>query len=202
MSRKERVGIYGGTFNPPHVGHVGAAEAFSRTAGLDKLIIMPDFLPPHKELRGAVTPEDRLEMCRRAFSHLENVEVSDHEIKRGGKSYTAVTLESFSSAERELFFLVGTDMLLTLGTWYHPERIFELATVCYVRRECDPDISRAISERIEEYKRAFNARIMYIPLDVIEVSSSKIRKDAEDGADRDFLPEAVYEYIKDKELYQ
>ncbi len=201
MSEKERIGIYGGTFNPPHIGHIGAAEAFARAAKLDRLIIMPDFMPPHKEYSSSVSAEDRAEMCRLAFSHIKNVEVSDFEISRGGKSYTAVTLEAFSGDERELYFLVGTDMLLTLGEWYMPERIFANAVICYVRREADEANGALIEEAIKKYETAYGARIIPIKLDVIEVSSSEIRRAAADGADREYLSDGVYEYIKEKGLY-
>ena len=115
MTEKRRVGIYGGTFNPPHNGHVGAAEAFCRGALLDELIIMPDFLPPHKEIDKAVSADERLKMCELAFSHIEKARVSDMEIRRGGRSYTSVTLEELSSPDVDLYFLCGTDMILTIG---------------------------------------------------------------------------------------
>ena len=97
-------------------------------------MIIPDCLPPHKEYSGSVTEEQRLEMCKLAFGHIENVTISDMEIKRGGRSYTSVTLEELTSPDRELYFLCGTDMFLTLESWYRPEVIFDLATICYIRR--------------------------------------------------------------------
>ena len=83
-----RLGVYGGTFSPPHLGHIESAEAFYREMKLDKLLIIPTFIPPHKEAKDDASPEDRLEMCKLAFSHIPNTEISDMEIKRGGKSYT------------------------------------------------------------------------------------------------------------------
>jgi nicotinate-nucleotide adenylyltransferase len=106
---KIRLGIYGGTFSPPHLGHVSAARSFVRGADLDKLIIMPDFTPPHKLDFGNATAEDRLEMCRIAFADVPCTEVSDFEILRGGKSYTYVTLEAFAKENVDLFFLCGTE---------------------------------------------------------------------------------------------
>ena len=84
--KKIRVGIFGGTFNPPHCGHVAAAESFYRTIKPDEIMIIPDCLPPHKEYSGTVTEEQRLEMCKLAFGHIENVTISDMEIKRGGRN--------------------------------------------------------------------------------------------------------------------
>ena len=125
--KKKRVGVYGGTFSPPHIAHVRVAKAFSDALSLDKLLIIPAFLPPHKQVDKNISANTRLEMCRLAFSDIENAEVSDIEIARGGKSYTAITLESLSSDDVELFLLCGTDMFLTLDSWYSPKKIFERA---------------------------------------------------------------------------
>ena len=202
MTKKRRVGIYGGTFNPPHNGHVGSAEAFSKEAALDELIIMPDFLPPHKEIAAAVAAEDRLKMCQLAFSHIEKARVSDMEIKRGGRSYTAITLEEVSAPDIDLYFLCGTDMLLTLSEWYRPERIFELATICYVRRENDEEITRKIDEKVKDYQERYHARIIKIqPSEVKVISSSELRQSLLSGINSDLIPSSVMNYIKEKELY-
>ena len=201
--KKRKIGIYGGTFSPPHVGHVGAAESFAKAIAFDKLIIMPDFLPPHKNFDGEVTANDRLEMCRLAFSHIENAEISDLEIKRGGKSYTALTLGELSSPDSELYFLCGTDMFLTLGEWYAPEKIFECATICVIRRESDRDNDSRIDELTEVYKKKYSARIVKIPGRIIEVSSSDIRDALKNSRQSsEFLPEKVYNYILDKGFYR
>ena len=203
MIAKKRVGIYGGTFNPPHNGHVGAAEAFCRDALLDELIIMPDFLPPHKEIANTISPSDRLRMCDLAFSHIEKAYVSDMEIKRGGRSYTYITLEELERPDAELYFLCGTDMLLTLSEWVRPERIFELATICYVRRENDEATSALIAQRVEEYEEKYSARIIKIvPDEVKVVSSSELRESLKKGFDIGALPISVLEYIKEKGLYK
>ena len=201
---KKRIGIYGGTFSPPHIGHVGAAESFSAATEPDVLMIMPDFLPPHKELDGNVSADDRLEMSRLAFGHIKNAFVSDLEIKRGGRSYTSVTLEGLSGDDRELYFLCGTDMFLTLGSWYRPEVIFNLATICYVRREADEETTRRIENLSAEYKEKFDARIIPIDLAVREVSSSELREYLKHDDERAaaLLPRGVYDYIEKRGLYR
>lgn len=200
MSRK--IGIYGGTFSPPHIGHVGAAESFARELSLDEILIMPDYLPPHKQFDFLVTEDDRLEMCKRAFSHIEKATVSELEIKRGGKSYTSVTLEELTAPDTELYFLCGTDMFLTLDSWFRAPVIFELATICYVRRESDSANDSAIKQKNEEYKSRFGAKIIPIKTDVKEISSSELRAALKKRADvSDFLPESVYDYIVEKSLY-
>ncbi len=198
-----RLGIFGGTFSPPHLGHIRAAITFVREARLDKLLIMPDFLPPHKEEFGGASAEDRLEMCRLAFSDVPCSEVSDFEIRNGGKSYTYLTLEEFSGEDVELYFLCGTDMLVTLDQWKHPEVIFKLATVCYVRREHGEMTDALVSEKIRELEERFSARIIELKHDVFEVSSTEIRSEIGDGDESDdSLPRAVIDYVKKRGLYR
>ena len=200
MSRK--IGIYGGTFSPPHIGHVGAAESFAREIALDEILIMPDYLPPHKQFDFLVTEDDRLEMCKRAFSHIEKAVISELEIKRGGKSYTSVTLEELSAPDTELFFLCGTDMFLTLDSWFRAPLIFKLAAICYVRRENDEINDALIEQRTEEYISRFGAKIIPVRTEVKEVSSSELRSALKSRADvSELLPKLVYEYIVEKSLY-
>lgn len=201
--KKRKIGIYGGTFSPPHVGHVAAAESFARAIAFDKLIIMPDFLPPHKEFDGNVSAEDRLRMCELAFSHIKNVEVSDLEIKRGGRSYTAVTLEELSAPDAELYFLCGTDMFLTLGEWYLPEKIFSSAIICLIRRESDPENDFRITNLAKEYKKKYSAKIIDIQGQIVEISSSEVREAIKNSKEiTKHLSDRVYEYILEKDLYK
>ena len=174
MKNKRRVGVYGGTFNPPHVAHVMVAEQFAKAMALDELIIIPSNLPPHKEFSGTVRADERLEMTKLAFSHIDSATVSDMEMKRGGKSYTVDTLRALSSDDRDLYFLLGTDMLLTLDSWYMPDEIFKLATICYVRRESDPEVSSELLRKEKEYREHFGAKIVAIDADVIEISSCRL----------------------------
>ncbi len=194
-----RLGIYGGTFSPPHKGHTEAAEAFVREMKLDKLLIIPTFIPPHKATSEDASPEDRLEMCRLAFSHIPNSEISDMEIKRGGKSYTYLTLEELQDEGVELFFLCGTDMILTFDRWMRYEYIFKLASICYARRETDDEISLKIKEKTEQYKKE-GAEIFEIKHRVTEISSSEIR-DSIDMSECEYLTPEVLSYIKDRGLY-
>lgn len=196
---KTRVGIFGGTFNPPHIGHIRSAEQFADQMKLDKLIIMPSFIPPHKVYDINVSCEDRFEMCKLAFTDIAIAEVSDLEIQRGGKSYTYLTLEEMSSENIDLFFLCGTDMILSMDTWRNPEIIFELCSVCYARRESDPEIEAVISQKCEEYTRKFGAKIYKIDLDTIDISSSEIRNNEINNT---YLTPAVREYIAKRGLYR
>ena len=197
-----KVGIFGGTFNPPHLGHVSSAEAFVKYVDLDELIIMPDYLPPHKVADALVSADDRMQMCNLAFSHIDKVKISDLEISRGGKSYTAVTLTELSSPDTRLYFLCGTDMFLTLDRWYDFKTIFNLAVICYVRRESDEKTGIEIEKKREEYKEKYNASIIEIPSEVVPVSSSELRGEILSGRDNQLLPLSVCDYIEAKGLYK
>lgn len=199
-----RLGIFGGTFSPPHIGHVGALSAFAAAIPLDKILVVPTFVPPHKEYNEEADSAERLEMARLAFSHIERVEISDMEIRRGGRSYTYLTLEELSGEGTELYFLCGTDMLLTLDTWKNFERVFALATICYVRREDDDALTARIAEKIEEYRTKWGARIIGIEAKAIEISSTELRFGIKSN-DVDILqkiPKATLSFIEERGLYR
>ena len=192
--KKTRVGIFGGTFNPPHIGHIEAARAFVTGAQLDTLIIMPAFIPPHKEYTSTVSCEERLAMCKLAFADVDKATVSDLEMSRGGKSYTYLTLQELKNDDVDLYFLCGTDMILTMGNWKNPDIIFSLANVCYIRRETDLETTGMIAEKCKEYERLYGAKIIPINADVIEISSSDIRDKKVDL--NLYLSAEVQEYIR------
>ncbi len=197
-----RIGIYGGTFSPPHNGHIAAAKAFMEQMWLDLLYIIPAALPPHKEMEVAVSAVDRLQMCRRAFSGMEGVWVSDLEILRGGKSYTSDTLRELCGADRRLFLLCGTDMMLTLDSWHEPEEIFRLSYPVYIRRENDPETGKQIIAKIAEYQQKYGKVVRRIVTEPIEVSSHEIRQRIREGKSvKDLIPESVEEYIREHHLY-
>ena len=127
-----RIGIYGGTFNPPHIGHVHAAEEAERVMGLDKLLIVPDNVPPHKTLpEGSPDNAQRLEMVRLAFGAVPCAEVSDLELRREGKSYSVDTVRAVHAQypDAELWLLMGSDMLEILHLWHEPEALMRLANI-------------------------------------------------------------------------
>ena len=193
-----KIGLLGGSFSPPHKGHLHAAVCARDELNLDKIILIPAGDPPHKVLpEGTPSAHHRLEMARIAATTV-GAEVSDIEILRGGKSYTADTLTALCELypEDELYFIMGTDMILTLDSWYKPQVIFDCATVCAVARD-DGDV-----ERIEDKGRALSkmgARIEIIKCPAMPASSTEIREDIE--AKRDLLPQGVYEYILRENLY-
>lgn len=139
-------------------------------------------------------------MCRLAFGNIPNTEISDLEISRGGKSYTYLTLQELASDDIELYFLCGTDMILTMDTWKNPEIIFTLAKICYIRRESDNAISELLIEKCGDYFQKYGADIIQINTEAIEISSSEIR--AEDGIWDRYLTANVIDYIRNQGLYK
>ena len=197
---KKRVGIFGGTFNPPHIGHVAAANAFCSEIQLDRLIVMPSFIPPHKEYKSDVSCEDRLHMCKIAFKDVPKATVSDLEITRGGTSYTYLTLQELTEEDTELYFLCGTDMILTMDLWKKPDVIFSLSRICYIRRENDGETTKMLDKKIAEYTEKFNATVIPIHSDVIEISSSEVRDNVNRASQ--YLPDGVFEFIREAGLYK
>ena len=127
-----KIGIYGGTFNPVHTGHIHAVKQAQETLCLDRLLLIPDRIAPHKQIpSGSPTPEQRLEMVRLAVAEEKRMEVSDLELRREGPSYTYLTVEALRAEypEAELYLLMGTDMFLSFHTWKHPEKILENASL-------------------------------------------------------------------------
>ncbi len=197
-----RVGIYGGTFSPVHVGHVAAARAFMEQMWLDILYVIPAGIPPHKTVKGDASTADRLEMCRRAFADMEGVIVSDLELRRTGKSYTVDTLRELYDPDGRLFLLLGTDMLMTLDSWREPEEIFRLAYPVYIRREADASLDDIIVRKIADYHARFGKVVRRIQAPPIELSSSDVRVAVAAGRPLDGLvPPAVASYILEKDLY-
>lgn len=197
-----RIGIYGGTFSPPHNGHLRAAQAFMEQMWLDFLFVIPAAIPPHKEMEHPVSAQDRFRMTQLAFSGMEGVYVSDMELQRGGKSYTVDTLRELSGEDRRLFLLCGTDMLLTLDQWKEPEEIFRLCYPVYIRREKDPLLDEPIIKKIAEYQEKYGKVVRRIQAEPTVLSSHEIREKLIAGESIDGLvPEMVRQYIFDNHLY-
>jgi len=198
-----RIGVYGGAFNPPHNGHLHAVESARAALGLDRVIVVPSCVPPHKEIPpGTPSDADRLEMARLAFSPI-GAQISDMELRRGGVSYTAQTMELFASQHPgdDLWFIVGTDMFLSMHKWKTPERIFALCRIAAVPREADD--RDAISEQKAQLERAYGARVDVVPVRPYEAASSHVRAALRSGGnDADALSEAVRAYIARRGLYK
>lgn len=200
--KTERVGIFGGTFSPPHNGHVHAAKAFLEKMALDRLFVIPVGVPPHKTRTESTSCEDRLALCRAAFSFSDQITVSDMEMQREGKSYTADTLSLLAKEDRQLFLFCGTDMLLTLDRWRDPERIFRLAHIVYLARENDKAALSDMRQKAEEYRARFGATVLELAATAVSMSSSEVRSRVAEGRPwEDTVPEGVAQIIRQRGLY-
>ncbi len=198
-----KIGIYGGTFDPPHLGHSHAAKAAMDLLGLDKLIFVPAKQPPHKALStDSATPQQRLDMVALTADSLlapDRVAVDDLELGREGKSYTSDTLRQMRKTypDADLWLLMGTDMFLTLQSWHESEVILSLANIAAFAR-AEADSAEQMERQGEFLRERFGAKVRILQLPKIyEISSTDIRRDC-DGAG---LPTAVWGYILRNGLY-
>lgn len=195
-----KVGIYGGSFDPVHKGHKLLAENLSKEINADKVIIIPAAVSPFK--KGTVaSDEDRLNMCRLAFSE-DLFTISDWEIKNGGKSYTIDTVSELKRLypNDKLYLFMGDDMLLSFHKWYKYDEILKLCTlVCGCRTEDGEKLS-LMKDYAENVLNLKENEIVICESEPIEISSTEIRENLKKG-DCDFLDEKVNEYIKSRGLY-
>ena len=198
-----KTGIYGGTFNPIHNGHLHIVEEFRRGLGLDRVLLIPTRVPPHKAAPDLASAGERFAMCRLAAQGKPWLELSDIEMRREGKSYTAETLEELSVLypQDQFYLLMGEDMFLTLGRWYRPETIFSLASVCTTPRS--PDGLDALRQKALEYTGQFQARCFLEHIPYLPISSTQVRQAVARGEDiSGLVPQAVATYMKERRLYR
>ena len=196
-----RIGILGGSFNPPHIGHLVMAQEALAQVGLDKVVFMPVATPPHKDLADDPGPEERYELCRLAVAKDERLSVSRVELDRGGPSYTADTLREIhaGSPGDELTFILGGDQAQGLPGWKDPGAILDLATLAVAERE---GIRRQdITERVAQLPGA--ERLVFFDMPRIDVSSSQIRRRVRDGRPiRYLVPDDVARVIGARGYYR
>ena len=197
----KRIGVYGGTFSPPHVGHVRGAQYAMSALGLDTLMVIPACISPGKEDCGdGATPQQRLEMTALAMGDIPGVQVSDLELRRGGVSYTADTLQQLKDLYPldELVLLMGADMFLSFLDWHTPQKIAELASIAVFGRD------RRKADELEKQKHAVEAlgtKVYLLDNPVTDISSTDIRRMLIFQCADAFLPPQVAQYIRENGLY-
>lgn len=187
-----KIGILGGTFNPIHIGHLILAEEVREKVGLDKIIFVPTYLPPHKEDFGIAKAKDRLTMVKLATEGNPYFFVSDKEIQRDGRSYTIDTIREFKKEypQDELFFLIGSDLLKYLEDWKDLQEVARLVTFIAATRPGYP------LEEIPSY-------IKTVAIRAVDISGFQIRECIKQSRSfRYLVPEAVYKYITGHKLYE
>ena len=197
-----RIGIYGGTFNPPHLGHFRAAEYACRALRLDRLLMIPTNISPHKQLpEGSPNPMQRLEMVRLGAGEFENLEACDLELRREGASYTWQTVQQLRQSwpDARLYLLMGTDMFLSFHTWREPQRIMKDAALAVFYRGDAGEV-----EAIEAQKaslEAMGAEVELIENPVTDISSTEVRRMLMLRCASEFLPRAVEDYVYEHGFY-
>lgn len=198
----ERIGIFGGTFNPPHIGHIQAAQQAITALGLSRLLLIPDRIAPHKQLpENSPTPEQRLDMLRIAAADCPQIQVSDIELCREGVSYTVETVTDLKKLypRAELVLLMGTDMFLSFDSWKNARKILKNTTLGVFCRG-EKNEQTAIKEKRSELQGQ-GAKVELVKNDVIPISSTQMRRLLAFHCADAFLPAGVGDYIRENGLY-
>jgi nicotinate-nucleotide adenylyltransferase len=196
-----RIGILGGTFNPPHLGHLVCAQEAHVQLALERVVFVPTRIPPHKPVQEEPGPEHRLELCRLAVLSDERFAVADIELAREGPSYTVDTLTELHSnaPDNDLFLIVGGDIAAGLADWHEPERVLSLATLAVAKRRGTP--REAVEGALARLRGGERARFFRMPR--IGVSSTDVRERVRAGLPiRYLVPEPVESYIAKEGLYR
>ena len=198
-----KIAIYGGSFNPPHLGHVEVAMTVYRELSPDIFFIVPDNEPPHKELEeGSPSAQQRLELCELAFSEIPEVQVSDMELIREGKSYTADTITKLREeySDDEIYLIMGTDMFLSLDCWYRFEYLIKQCVLTVFPRTED-DMEDILSCK-ERYENEFGANIQLLPHVALPISSSEVREKLRLRLGAELVDDRVYSHIIKNGYYE
>jgi nicotinate-nucleotide adenylyltransferase len=208
-----RIAILGGTFNPVHYGHLRAAEELRELLELSRVLFIPVCLPPHKGDGEVIDAMDRLEMVRLAVKDNEFFEVSDMEIKRGGRSFTIDTLEELKNVETTV--IVGADSFNEITTWRAYEKLFTVADFAVVPRPGyqEKKMEEALpvelaekfcyDEKLKAYVSTYGHKVRFVDTTLFDISSSEIRRRIRTGLSIKYLvPPAVEEYVMEKGIYK
>ncbi|KLI20378.1 nicotinate (nicotinamide) nucleotide adenylyltransferase [Brachyspira hyodysenteriae] len=191
-----RIAILGGTFDPPHLGHLILADTVITNCNYDKVIFIPAKIPPHKNISGEASNEDRLNMLKLSIENDERFLLDEYELNNDGVSYTINTLNYLYKnydIEGKIGLIIGADLVKDFDKWREPERIAEISDITVVNREDDKNLYK---KNIDKY----NIKVIMAPR--IDISSSLIRnRIKEKKGFRYFVKEKVYDYILSKKLY-
>jgi len=188
-----KVGIFGGTFDPIHLGHLITAQSVKEIRELEKIIFIPAFISPHKSNAVTSSPKDRLNMIKLAIKDIPFFDYSDMEIKMGGVSYTVDTLRELKKQYENLEFIIGYDNIFSFNTWKDPDEIMKLSTIIVLKRK---------SSHAPPFKDKYYNQAVFVQTRGIEISATDIRERVKLGKPINFLvPPPVMEYIYKQKLY-
>ncbi len=200
-----RIGIFGGSFDPVHLGHLWIAEAAKETLALSELRWIPAAQSPLKAGGPTASGSQRMTMLQLALAGMENTVVDDRELKRGAVSYTVDTLSELQRElpKAELVLIIGSDSLATMQQWHQPEKLLEMTTLAVVRRGGEPEPDFSVLRGLVDTERIDWFRRCVIPMPLIEISSSELRERIAQGRSIRFrTPRAVEAFIRAEELYR
>lgn len=208
-----RLGIFGGTFNPIHFGHLRVAEEVRQALDLEKVVFVPSYLPPHKELASDVPGSLRLEIVRLAVRSNPFFELSPFEVEQGGNSYSVRTIEHLRQRYRTTpFFILGRDAFNEIMTWFEPVRLFDLAHFVVMSRPGAerPELREVLGDEASRFEKTSDGyvsregnRIVFVNVTSLDISSSKIRDLCRKGRSITYLvPREVEEYIRSERMYE
>ncbi len=193
--------FFGGTFNPPHIAHRKMLEAICELPEIERVLVAPTNIPPHKEVKGLLaSKEQRLYMCSLLCEGIAKAETSDIEFKREGKSYSFYTLSDLKEQYGSIAMLIGGDMVSSFNTWHRYDELLKIATFYVVRRK---GVDNAMFYECVDSLKAQGGDIRVIELDFPEVSSTEIRNSISNGISANILlPKNIFEYITLNGLYK
>lgn len=198
------IALFGGTFSPPHNGHVSAVKSLIREFSPELCLVVPAYSTPPKAREDGIDPSFRLQMAKIAFSDIPNVIVSDIEMRRGGTSYTYDTISEIKKVYNDcekITLLCGEDMLRSLPRWHHGTDILKTTTVIYSPRR-DGDVA-SLTSLAAEYADLYGADCRMLKMEVIDISSSEIRAAVRRGDDiSSFVPPLICKFIEKEKLYR
>ena len=188
------IAIFGGTFNPFHIGHYEMLSVICGLDFIDKVFVMPDKIPPHKYFDNVVNDIHRQNMCKIVCDDFIKAQLCLIEFERSGKSYTIDTIRLFKQKypDDNFYFVIGGDMLSTLDSWYNWQELIKLVSFVAFKRRNTKNFNEAYARLTD-----FGADIMIIDSNITDVSSTELR----DKIDRNLLPEKIYDYIVEKGIY-
>jgi len=188
-----KVGIFGGTFDPIHLGHLITAQSVKELRNLEKIIFIPAFISPHKSDVKTSSPKDRLNMIKLAVESIPFFDYSDMEVKKGGISYSVDTIRELKKEYSELELIIGYDNIFTFHTWKEPDEIIKLAKIIVLKRK---------SSHPPQFEDKYYHQAIFVQTRGIEISATDIRERVKNGLPINFLvPPDVMEYIYKQKLY-
>lgn len=211
MNSIHKIGIFGGTFNPIHTGHIAMADAAYKQLKLEKVLFMPAKNPPHKTNQEVTDETMRYDMCCLATSAYDYFEVSDFELKREGLSYSAITLtllqeifaKQYGADKFEIYFIIGADSFYDIEKWYKPEIVLANCNLVVAPRSDERQEKTSLKAHKSYLSNKYNAQISLLKAALVNVSSSAIRASFKEKTPlKDFLNEDVYNYICEAKLYE